>query len=40
MLSLNLDNVPSAVQVKVAVNVSCGEQTFPQIMADFSLFVH
>ena len=26
--------------VKVAVNVSRGEQTFPQIMADFSLFVH
>ena len=25
---------------KVAVNVSGGEQTFPQIMADFSLFVH
>ena len=25
---------------KVAVNVSRGEQTFPQIMADFSLFVH
>ena len=27
-------------QFKVAVNVSGGEQTFPQIMADFSLFVH
>ena len=26
--------------LKVAVNVSRGEQTFPQIMADFSLFVH
>ena len=26
--------------LKVAVNVSGGEQTFPQIMADFSLFVH
>ena len=26
--------------IKVAVNVSGGEQTFPQIMADFSLFVH
>ena len=26
--------------IKVAVNVSRGEQTFPQIMADFSLFVH
>ena len=25
---------------KVAVNVSGGEQTFPQIMADFSLSVH
>ena len=29
-----------ADQIKVAVNVSGGEQTFPQIMADFSLFVH
>ena len=28
------------VQFKVAVNVSGGEQTFTQIMADFSLFVH
>ena len=27
-------------KLKVAVNVSGGEQTFPQIMADFSLFVH
>ena len=27
-------------QLKVAVNVSRGEQTFPQIMVDFSLFVH
>ena len=27
-------------RLKVAVNVSGGEQTFPQIMADFSLFVH
>ena len=26
--------------IKVAVNVSGGEQTFPQIMADFSLSVH
>ena len=26
--------------LKVAVNVSGGEQTLPQIMADFSLFVH
>ena len=28
------------IVLKVAVNVSRGEQTFPQIMADFSLFVH
>ena len=28
------------ISFKVAVNVSGGEQTFPQIMADFSLFVH
>ena len=27
-------------EIKVAVNVSRREQTFPQIMADFSLFVH
>ena len=30
----------SFIYLKVAVNVSGGEQTFPQIMADFSLFVH
>ena len=31
---------PYNLGLKVAVNVSGGEQTFPQIMADFSLFVH
>ena len=31
---------PFNIPLKVAVNVSGGEQTFPQIMADFSLFVH
>ena len=35
------DNVANPIsRLKVAVNVSGGEQTFPQIMADFSLFVH
>ena len=32
--------IDSIEAFKVAVNVSRGEQTFPQIMADFSLFVH
>ena len=34
------DLLKTASLFKVAVNVSRGEQTFPQIMADFSLFVH
>ena len=44
-LFLYLYKLPLATKLiprrtKVAVNVSRGEQTFPQIMVDFSLFVH
>ena len=39
LFNSNIFNVIS-FDIKVAVNVSGGEQTFPQIMADFSLFVH
>ena len=37
---LTLRTWSASYTLKVAVNVSGGEQTFPQIMADFSLFVH
>ena len=39
-LNRNAVNLAHNKPIKVAVNVSGGEQTFPQIMADFSLFVH
>ena len=37
---MNFICLTSLFPFKVAVNVSRGEQTFPQIMADFSLCVH
>ena len=40
VLSENYPMHTNMTGFKVAVNVSRGEQTFPQIMADFSLFVH
>ena len=40
MLFRTTHNSAASILFKVAVNVSRGEQTFPQIMSDFSLFVH
>ena len=37
---ISVTGLATCPSIKVAVNVSGGEQTFPQIMADISLSVH